>query len=86
MAEATQFTFELREITEALIRKQGLKEGKWAVSFEMNLGVGVFGGPTPNEALPGALIQVARAQLIRPRPNDPHLAWTVDAEELAEKL
>ena len=37
MAEPTQFTFDLKEVTEALVRKQELKEGKWTISFEMTL-------------------------------------------------
>jgi hypothetical protein len=81
MAEPTQYSFDLREVTEALIRKQGLKEGKWLVSFEFNLGAGVL-GQSQDEARPGAFARVVRLQLTQPAPHDPELPWVVDAAEL----
>ena len=81
MAEPTQYSFDLREVTEALIRKQGLKEGKWMAAFELNLGAGVFGQPGA-AALPGGFMQISRVQLTKPNPQDSALPWVVDAAQL----
>ena len=81
MAEPTQYSFDLREVTEALIRKQGLKEGKWMASFELNLGAGVF-GQAGGDARPGGFIQINRVQLTKPNPPDAALPWVVDAAQL----
>ncbi|CAN2535471.1 hypothetical+protein [Methylocapsa aurea] len=81
MAEPTQFTFDLKEVTEALVRKQGLKEGKWTISFEMTLIAGAFGS-NPKDVRPGAMMQISSVKLIRGGPDDHPLPWTVDAKDL----
>jgi hypothetical protein len=83
MAVATQYSFDLKEVTEALIRLHGLKTGKWMLSFEFSLGGGVFGpGPGPESARPGAMMQINRLQLQVPDLTSEALPWVVDAAEL----
>lgn len=65
MAEPTTFKFDLREVTTALIRQQGVTTGKWMVSVEFSLGAGVI-GPTPAESLPSAVVQIKNVQLMQP--------------------
>lgn len=81
MAEATQFTFDLKEAATALVKQQGLHEGLWMVAFEFTLGAGVV-GPNPAEAMPSAFIQMQKLQLVKQPvpPPQPHL--TVDAAEV----
>jgi hypothetical protein len=82
MAEATQYTFDFREVATAMIKQQGLHEGLWMVAFEVNFSAGII-GQTPPTSMPGFLVQLTKLQLLRqdqiPPPN-PHL--TVDAAEV----
>ena len=75
MAEPTQFTFSIAEAAEALIKKQGIHEGKWILAIEFNVSIGVIGsGPT--EARPGAMMLANTIQLMKapdPATAPPHL-------------
>jgi hypothetical protein len=57
MAEPTQFSFDLMELTTALIKQQGLHEGTWLAGFDFGFGAGMI-GPTPDDARPAAFVQV----------------------------
>jgi hypothetical protein len=81
MAEPTQYSFDLREVTETLIRAQGIKSGLWVLSFELNLGVGIFGQKS-DEIFPGAVMQISGIQLNKPKPDQPVPPWAVDAAML----
>lgn len=62
MAEATRYTFSYKEVVEALIKKQGLHEGHWAIYMEFGI-QGANGGPNPEEALPLAIVPVLKIGL-----------------------
>lgn len=83
MAEAVAYSFSLKELTELLVREQGITEGTWVVGFNLNFGAGlmVIG---PNEApKPSSFMQINHAVLERaPQPLPPH---AVDAAKLAPK-
>ena len=82
MAEPTQYSFSLRELTTALIREQGLREGLWMVSFEFNFGAGLVGAP-PEEAKPTAFAQIGRVQLVQPPEGTPKgVPMVVDAAQV----
>ena len=51
MADITQYSFSLAEVAEALIKQQGLHEGKWLVGIEFGIHVGVM-GMTPESIWP----------------------------------
>lgn len=53
---------ELREITELLVRHQGLHEGLYDLAVEFQIGVGGV-GPSPELVLPGAILGVKRIGL-----------------------
>jgi hypothetical protein len=55
MAAPAQYGFELREVAIALIKLQGINEGRWWAVFEFVLRSGVF-GQTNAELLPGGLL------------------------------
>lgn len=78
MAEVTSFSFDLREVTIALIKQQGLHEGKWTLGVEFGLAAAVL-GPTPDESRPSAIVQVQKLQLTRPQSGLPEFPFVVDA-------
>ncbi|MBL1257496.1 hypothetical protein [Methylocystis sp. Sn-Cys] len=83
MAEPTQYIFDLKEVTEALIQKQGITEGVWAVNFELGFVAGNI-QVSPTETRPSGIMQISRIQLSKPNPNEPAVPWAVDARNLAK--
>lgn len=56
MAEATMLMFELHEIVELLIKKQGIHEGLWGISIEFGLAAAnIPTGPDGTTLVPAAL-------------------------------
>jgi hypothetical protein len=78
MAEPTQYSFELSEVVAALIKHQGLHEGKWTIGIEFNMGA-ALAGPSPADARPTAIVAVNRLQLTQPPEGAAALTFTVDA-------
>jgi len=68
MPSVTQYNFSLQEITEVLIKQQGLNEGIWSASFNLNVGVGLM-GPQPGEVFPSAMVQIMGVALSKVDPN-----------------
>jgi hypothetical protein len=64
MAEATQYSFSLLEVTETLIKKQGIHEGKWAIGIEFNLNIGLI-GMTAADVKPGVMVLANALQLMK---------------------
>jgi hypothetical protein len=81
MAEPTQFAFSLQEVTKALIKQQGLHDGKWVLALEFGFGAGFF-GQEPEQVRPGALLTVQRIYLAKHPENAPVHASVVDAGEI----
>lgn len=81
MAEPTQFTFDLKEVAASLIEKQGITSGKWGITFEFNVSIGAF-GKLPQDAKPGAMIQINRIQLVKAPDDAPDSPLVVDASAL----
>jgi hypothetical protein len=77
MATPTQFGFDLKEVTKALIKEQNLHEGRWLVVLEFNFGAGLFGS-SPTETLPSAFVQVKRVLLAQAEATTPE-GLVVDA-------
>jgi hypothetical protein len=78
MAEPTTYNFDLREVTLALLKQQGLHEGLWDLGFEFGLVAGML-GPTPDQVRPSAMIQMSALQLTRHAEGAPFGPYTVDA-------
>ena len=53
----------LRELTETLIKHYGVKEGKYDLLFEFQVGIGSIGLSTDSQ-LPGAMIGISKVGLI----------------------
>ena len=78
MAETTQLSFTLRDLTVALIRLHGIREGKWMLGFEFSFGATNV-GPGEAEVLPAAFAAVKSALLVRQPENAPNIPFIVDA-------
>lgn len=76
-----QFSLELKDITEMLVRHFGLHDGKYDISVEFNVGVGAV-GPNENERLPGALIAVSKIGIMPTTHDGPAI---VDAAKVNPK-
>lgn len=77
MAEATQYVFDLKEIVEALVKKQNIHEGIWGIYIEFGLvAVNVGSGPDGKTLVPSAVAGVQKIGIQRfPETNN----LTVDA-------
>jgi hypothetical protein len=78
MADPTQFSFTLLEVTEALIKKQGIHKGKWVLGIEFGLNIG-FMGIAPNDAKPGVMVLANNLQLQKAAEPGSPLNLIVDA-------
>jgi hypothetical protein len=83
MAEATQYTFGLREVAETLIKKQGIHEGKWVAAIEFALNVGMMGA-VPTDVKPGVMILANSVQLLKAQEGMP-TNLTIDASVVNPK-
>jgi hypothetical protein len=81
LAEPSQYSFELREVTVALIKQQGLHEGRWFPALELSFTSGNM-GPSPEQARPSALLELRGLQLIRQPEEMPSGPGTADAAEV----
>src|SRR5208282_3708757 len=64
MAEVDTYGFDLREVTTALIKQQGIHKGLWMLAFDFNLGAGMAGA-TKEEVRPMAFVQINKMSLVR---------------------
>ncbi|MFZ6801915.1 hypothetical protein [Undibacterium sp. Di24W] len=59
MAEVIQYLSSVKEMTEIMIKAQGIHEGLWAISIEFGF-VATMAGPTPDLILPSGVISVSK--------------------------
>jgi hypothetical protein len=64
MAEINNYTFNYKEVAEALVKAQGIHEGLWCISLEFGLGATNF-GPNEMELKPAAIVSVLKIGLQR---------------------
>jgi hypothetical protein len=79
MAEAESYTFSFQELTEALIRQQGITDGYWQVVFEFGIGAVIAELPMNKEPTPAAVVPINKIG-IQKVPKGTPLA--VDAADL----
>lgn len=72
--------FSLRELTEILIKNQGLHEGLYNLSVQLQIGVGAV-GPSPELICPGAMLGVSRIGLSKTEKGKENI-HTVNAAEI----
>lgn len=72
--------FSLTELTKILIKNQGLHEGLYNLSVQLQIGVGAV-GPSPELICPGAMLGVSRIGLSRTEKGKENI-HTVNAAEI----
>jgi len=79
MADVQTYTFEYKEITEALVKKLGIHEGLWGIYLEFGIGGGNIPGPSEHMVLPAAIVPILKIGIHRySKPS----SLTVDAAEV----
>ena len=84
MPETTNYTFELRELTELLIKAAGVREGLWMLSVNLNFTAGNF-QTAPETALPGSLVAIQNVAISRTDAESSPPNLTVDASKVTAK-
>ena len=80
MAEVKTYTFDYKEVAEALIKKQGIHEGLWGIYMEFRITAGnIPADPSGQVLLPAAIVPVVRIGIQR---FDKPSSLTVDAAEV----
>lgn len=83
MPESTQFTYTHKEIVELLVKKAGLKEGKWQLVVTFGFGAANL-GPDDKNLSPAGMVAVTNIGIQRvPDPNQSITNMMVDASELS---
>lgn len=82
MPEADRFLFELKELAEVLVEKQGISQGHWGVYIEFGLAAANI--PTgPNQITPASINLVQKIGIQKfAEPN----SLTVDAAEVNQPI
>lgn len=75
--------FSLSELTEILIKDQGLHEGLYNLSVQLQIGVGTV-GPSPELICPGAMLGVSRIGLSKTEKGKENI-HTVNAAKINPK-
>lgn len=66
MAEINQYVFDLKEVVEALLRKQDIREGIWGIYVEFGLvAANVNVGQPDEQFLPTALVPIKKIGIQR---------------------
>ena len=83
MADVQTYVFSYKEVAEALIKKQGIHEGLWAIYMEFGItGANIQPG-TEGVAVPAAIVPVLKVGI--QRSDTPNLL-TVDAAEVNPQM
>ena len=77
MPEINQYSFQYREIVEALIKQANIHEGRWTLVMNFNL-AGANVGSSPTDVVPAAIVGVTNIGLQKALPDSPAIL-TVDA-------
>lgn len=64
MAQASQYSFELVDVVTALIKENGVHEGKWVAGIEFNFGA-IYTGPSQDAVRPAGAVAVNRFMITR---------------------
>lgn len=84
MAEPTQYTFSYREVVEALLKKQNIHEGQWAIYFEFGMQAANV-GPTDEQLVPAAIVPVLKVG-VQKIPPGKVLPGVVDAASVNPRV
>ena len=84
MPDISTYTYELKEVTELLVKAAGVHEGFWMLNVSLNFAAGNFQS-APDAALPGSIVTLLNIGLskVDPASSPPNL--TVDASAINAK-
>lgn len=85
MAEATEYMFKHEEVATALVKKQGIHEGRWALSIRFGFGVTNI-GEDKSDVNPAAIIPVVAIGIRLVTEKDQLSSLTVDAAVVNPKI
>jgi hypothetical protein len=77
MPEVNQYVFSNKELTELLIKRAGVHEGRWILMANFGFNAGNF-GPSPDQAVPGAIVIVQQIGIQRAAADTPE-SMSLDA-------
>jgi hypothetical protein len=80
MPEVGQYIFTHKELTEMMVKKADLHEGKWMLMVAFAFGA-VNGGPSPDQMVPSAVAGVQSIGIQKAVPESPP-SLVVDAAEV----
>jgi hypothetical protein len=72
MAEPTQFVFSHKELTEMLIKNQGLHDGIWTVGFQLGMGNTHVPSPSGGETVPAVIVSILGVALQKVEKDAPN--------------
>lgn len=79
MAQVNQIIFTYKEIAEALVKKEGIREGLWGVYLEFGIAAANINAAPDADVTPAAIVPVQRIGLQRFQEAN---SLTVDAAEV----
>ena len=82
MADQIQFTYSHKQLTEILIKHQGVKEGYWASGFQLGMGNTHVPSPTGGDMVPAVVVSILGVALQKIDKSAPN---AVDAAEVNAK-
>ncbi len=65
MAEVKQYTVSLKEVAQLVLRREGIRKGKWVAGVNFGIQVGNFAAPADKTAKPAAMIIIDGFSLTR---------------------
>jgi hypothetical protein len=80
VAEPTELSFELHEVTAALLTNAGITSGNWVLSFEFAVSTGPVG--PPEDSKPGTMTRIDRVKLKKATDENASDPSIVDASML----
>jgi hypothetical protein len=78
MADVQTISFDYKEVAEALVKKQGLREGIWQLAFEFGFAA-MLAGPNQMELKPTVIIPLSKVVLTKVEKEN---NLTVDAAKI----
>ena len=64
MPEADQYSFTFKELTELMIKKVGIHEGRWMLQVTFGFGA-MNGGPSPDQIMPTGVVGVQKIGIMK---------------------
>lgn len=64
MATPAKYVYDFKEVTEALLRKEGISDGLWNIYIEFGIAAANM-GPTPQDIRPAAIVPIMKIGIVQ---------------------